>query len=162
MTNNKIKDILQNTRLTLLEYCITIAGLCLILIVIFYPVNYTKFSCTRYPDNNVVCQKKARIVYGLINHSTITFPLRGVNIKEEKKYICAGKVDSQYGYTSSYNGCRNSASFPFKTIYIYKMYLQGEQQSFFLEKKASEAYLQSVRKTRNLIKQSIASFFRGE
>lgn len=61
MKSNQIQYFQENTRLNILEYCIIILVLLLTIIILFFPINYTKFSCTRNSNNNVVCKKKKEL-----------------------------------------------------------------------------------------------------
>ncbi|MGK7874868.1 MAG: hypothetical protein AB4426_16680 [Xenococcaceae cyanobacterium] len=128
-----------------------------------FPLNYTNFSCQRIAKNNVICERKERIIYGIINYSTLKFSLERVEIKEEEKYICLDNEGDPH-YTYNINNCRGYMSNPIQTIYIYKTYLKGDNHSFFMKKEASEAYLQSARDTWNLVKQrqqTIEDFING-
>ena len=141
MSNNKIKSLVKNISLTTLGYFIVIVTMLLIIIIIIYPANSTKFSCQRNADHQVTCQRKERVLYGLIGNSKITFPLQAVEIRKRNKYVCL--EDKKENDTFGYTDC----------IHIYQLYLQSEQQWFVLEEKVAQGYLQSDRKTFTSVKQ---------
>ena len=57
-----------------------------------FPANYTHFICERNDDNNVTCQGKRIEYYGLLNNSTVKFPLSGINIEKKSKEKCITSV----------------------------------------------------------------------
>ena len=76
-----------------LRIAIIIFSLLVIIFSSIFPANYAHFICERNNDDDITCQAKRREFYGLLNNSTVKFPLTGIEVKEKTKKIHNNKTN---------------------------------------------------------------------
>lgn len=140
-----------------LRIVIIIFSLLLIILSLIYPSSDTRIMCTRETKNSVICQLKKREFYGLLNNSTVKFPLSEINIQKKSWQKCITSVRDE-----TLEECYNHGDT--MTINTYKIYLLSNNSNFLLETISNDTFIASLRNTNKYIentKQKIENLLNG-